>query len=161
MKPSPEFMILKPLMRLLRVAFVIMLGAFAAVMYFDFDLDLFAPTVKIDPDVSRRSTAAEVDEDPVKNGIHVLNGLAAGPGYETVRATCTACHSAKLVTQNRATREGWASMIKWMQETQGLWDLGPVEDEILDYLAKYYAPKETGRRPNLDVEAIEWYILEL
>ena len=48
-----------------------------------------------------------------------------------------------------------------MQATQGLWDLGDAEAEILDYLAANYAPAETGRRTNLDVENIEWYMLEL
>jgi hypothetical protein len=49
-------------------------------------------------------------------------------------------------------------MIDWMQETQGLEDLGEHEPLILDYLAKYYAPQKKGRRPNL--ENIEWYELE-
>jgi len=51
-------------------------------------------------------------------------------------------------------------MIRWMQETQGLWQLGKNEPIILDYLAKHYAPEEVVRRPGLDVAAIEWYILE-
>jgi hypothetical protein len=48
-----------------------------------------------------------------------------------------------------------------MQETQGLWDLGDQEKTILDYLAANYAPEESSRRANLDMDAIEWYILEL
>jgi hypothetical protein len=52
-------------------------------------------------------------------------------------------------------------MIKWMQETQGLGDLGTNEPIVLDYLAKYYAPKETGRRKSLEIAEIEWYILDL
>lgn len=102
-----------------------------------------------------------VDDDKVVNGIHVQTGLIYGEGFDIVRGTCTACHSAKLVTQNRATREGWTEMIRWMQAKQGLWDLGANEPIILSYLAKNYAPEEVGRRPNLDVEAIEWYVLDL
>jgi hypothetical protein len=101
------------------------------------------------------------DKNKVVNGIHLVSGLIAAPGYDLVRTNCTICHSAKLVTQNRATREGWAQMIDWMQETQGLWDLGKNEPKILDYLAANYAPEEVGRRSSLDVEAIEWYVLEL
>ncbi len=96
--------------------------------------------------------------EEIKDGIHVETGLVFAEGFDVVRATCTACHSAKLITQNRATREGWKDIIHWMQETQGLWDLGKQEGVILDYLAAYYAPEEIGRRANL--EAIEWYILE-
>lgn len=86
-----------------------------------------------------------------------ITGLADDPNIQIIAANCTACHSAKLVTQNRATREGWKSMIQWMQKTQNLWDLGKNEDIILDYLAKNYAPKSKGRRAPL--ENIEWYEL--
>jgi hypothetical protein len=86
-----------------------------------------------------------------------ITGLADDPNIQIIAANCTACHSAKLVTQNRATREGWKSMIQWMQKTQNLWDLGKNEDIILDYLAKNYAPENKGRRAPL--ENIEWYEL--
>jgi CxxC motif-containing protein (DUF1111 family) len=86
-----------------------------------------------------------------------ITGLADDPNIQIIAANCTACHSAKLVTQNRATREGWKSMIQWMQKTQNLWDLGKNEDIILDYLAKNYAPENKGRRAPLD--NIEWYEL--
>ena len=109
----------------------------------------------------QRAVAAVDDFDRVENGIHVQTGLVFAEGFDVVRSTCTACHSAKLVTQNRATREGWKDMIRWMQKTQGLWNLGKNEPIILDYLAKYYAPTEVVRRPGLDVAAIEWYVLEL
>jgi hypothetical protein len=103
----------------------------------------------------------KVDEEEVKNGIHVASGLIFAEGFEIVRGTCTACHSAKLVTQNRATRAGWTEMIRWMQASQGLWDLGANEPIILNYLAKNYAPEDVGRRANIDVEAVEWYVLDL
>ena len=99
--------------------------------------------------------AAEIDPDKVVNGIHLQTGLVYAEGFDIVRGTCTACHSAKLVTQNRATREGWIDMIRWMQAKQGLGDLGTNEPAILNYLATNYAPKEIGRRANLDVEAIK------
>ncbi len=110
---------------------------------------------------SKDKMAVYVDpDDRVENGIHVATGMIHADGFEVVRATCTACHSAKLVTQNRATRAGWAQMIDWMQATQGLWELGDKEPIILDYLAKHYAPQAIGRRAQIDVEAIEWYLLE-
>ena len=111
--------------------------------------------------VKAKSTVVNTGEDLVENGIHVQTGLVYKEGFEEVRAICTSCHSAKLVTQNRATRDGWQQMIRWMQETQGLWELGPAEPKILDYLEKYYAPETIGRRSNLNIAEIEWYILEL
>lgn len=94
----------------------------------------------------------------VKDGIHVPSGFIANEGFKTVLANCTNCHSSKLVIQNRATREGWESMIRWMQQTQKLWDLGENEGVILDYLSKNYAPEEKGRRAALS--NVEWYDLE-
>lgn len=99
-----------------------------------------------------------VSDTLVVDGIHVASGLVVDDGFIQVKATCLACHSAKLVTQNRATRDGWKKMIRWMQETQNLWDLGTNEDLILDYLAKHYAPDDVGRRRNLTPP--EWYVLE-
>jgi cytochrome c1 len=86
--------------------------------------------------------SAAVATDPI-------SGLALGPNYQVVRAHCTACHSAKLVTQNRMTRENWLSTIRWMQKSQGLWPLGDQEANILDYLANYYSPIAVSRRPAL------------
>lgn len=97
----------------------------------------------------------EIDDDLIVDGIHVATGLIVDDGFLQVKASCTSCHSSALITQNRATRKGWEKMIRWMQETQNLWDLGQNEPVILDYLAKNYAPEETGRRPNL--AGIEWY----
>ena len=111
--------------------------------------------------------SAEVDEKkaaigdigPETDSLHNETGLRIDPNIQVVIANCTACHSAKMVTQNRATREGWKSLIVWMQQNQKLWDLGPNEEIILDYLAKYYSPQErAGRRQNLT--DIEWYELE-
>jgi len=97
----------------------------------------------------------------IENGIHLRTGLKDDPNLQLIIGSCTSCHSGKLITQNRATREGWKAMIKWMQETQGLLDLGKNEPIILDYLAKHYAPEKIGRRQNLDMKDIEWYVLEL
>lgn len=78
-------------------------------------------------------------------------GLLVAAGYDQVKAQCTACHSGRLVAQNRADREGWLQMIRWMQDTQGLWPLGEAESVILDYLAEHYGPQPRGRRAPLNV----------
>ncbi|WP_439488198.1 hypothetical protein [Algoriphagus sp.] len=100
------------------------------------------------------STSAEVVD-----GKDMETGLIAGEGLELVKANCTNCHSSALITQNRFTREGWHEKILWMQETQGLWELGESESLILDYLAENYAPTAPqGRR--IPLSGIEWYELE-
>jgi hypothetical protein len=78
-----------------------------------------------------------------------ITGFVIGKNYEIVRAHCTACHSAKLVTQNRMTRESWLETIRWMQKSQGLWPLGAQEHKILDYLEAYYSPIAVSRRPSI------------
>lgn len=65
-------------------------------------------------------------------------------GYVYVRGQCTVCHTAKLITQSAKTREGWEETIRWMQRTQGLWDLGPTEGDILAYLEKHYGLSKTS-----------------
>lgn len=105
------------------------------------------------------AAAAPAPATGVINGTDIETGFLAKGAWEIVRANCTSCHSAKLITQNRQTREGWKGLIVWMQETQGLWDLGENEGLILDYLATYYAPEDQGRRAPL--KDIEWYMLDL
>lgn len=113
------------------------------------------------PDVAVSPVDTAFSDDRIENNIHIQTGLVYALGFDAVRKNCTGCHSPQLITQNRATREGWHQMIRWMQETQGLWDLGASESTILDYLAEHYAPEAVGRRPNLNVEEIEWYVLEI
>ena len=91
-------------------------------------------------------------------GIDTLTGLVAQGDYLLVKGNCLACHNAKLITQNRATRAGWLGMIRWMQDKHGLQELGDREGPILDYLAEHYAAgDEMVRRQPLDVS---WYRLE-
>ena len=118
-------------------------------VYFDTPEQTKVAEVKAEPNVTKAPESQESVLD--------ITGLADDPNIQIIAANCTACHSAKLVTQNRATREGWKSMIRWMQKTQNLWELGKNEDIILDYLAKNYAPENKGRRAQL--ENIEWYEL--
>ncbi len=82
--------------------------------------------------------AADVDE---------ATGLIVAPGWQQVRAHCGGCHSHRLVTAQRADRQTWLDMIRWMQATQNLWQFdAETEAEILDYLAAHYAPQPNRRR---------------
>lgn len=96
----------------------------------------------------------------VVDGIHTPTGLIADQNFELVVNNCTSCHAPMLITQNRQTANGWKSIIEWMQEKQNLWDLGKDESKIIEYLAKNYAPKDEGRRRNLNLKKDEWYVLE-
>jgi hypothetical protein len=98
-------------------------------------------------------------KSPIADSLDAATGLKIAPGLDVVKIHCTGCHSTKLITQFRATRQGWLDRIRWMQAKQNLWDLRESEGPILDYLAKNYAPAERAeRRPPL--KDVRWYRLE-
>jgi hypothetical protein len=99
-----------------------------------------------------------IDEDRIENGIHVRTGFVDAEGLMTVVNNCTNCHSSKIILQNRMNTERWNATIKWMQETQNLWELGKNQEVIVNYLVTNYPIKDTGRRENLS--NIDWYVLE-
>lgn len=119
---------------------------------------MFNPKLFSSEDENYKPIAVVEDEERIENGIHVRTGLVDADGLMTVVNNCTNCHSAKLITQNRMNAERWNASIRWMQETQGLWDLGGNQEIIVNYLVENYPVKEVGRRENLS--NIEWYELE-
>ena len=79
--------------------------------------------------------------------LDTFTGLKMAGDWELVRNNCVACHSAKLVTQQRGSKEQWLKMIRWMQKSQNLWQFDPdTEAKIIGYLAEYYPPREQSRR---------------
>ena len=92
------------------------------------------------------ANAAEPETDP-------LTGLKMAGDWEVVRNNCIACHSTRLITQQRGTAEQWLGMIRWMQEKQNLWQFDPdTESRIVAYLAEYYPPLEVSRRAAIPPE---------
>jgi cytochrome c5 len=86
---------------------------------------------------------AEPELDPI-------SGFKMTGDWQIVRASCTVCHSAKLVTNQRGTAEQWLTMIRWMQKKQNLWEFDEVtEARIIAYLAENYPPVEAQRRAAL------------
>lgn len=109
-------------------------------------------------DTDNYVSVEEIDEDLIENGIHVRTGFVDAEGLMTVVNNCTNCHSAKLVIQNRMSKAHWNATIRWMQETQNLWDLGNNQEIIVHYLVTNYPILDKGRRESLT--NIEWYDLE-
>jgi len=82
-----------------------------------------------------------------------FTGLKMTGDWELVRNNCIACHSPKLITQQRGTSGQWLGMIRWMQKKQNLWQFDPeVEKRIVSYLAENYAPGEDRRRAAIPPE---------
>ena len=88
------------------------------------------------------SFPAGADDKPLDEA----SGFVIDHGWELTNAHCAACHSAKLVTQNRMDRIGWEDTIRLMQAEHGLWDLGKAETVIIDYLTRHYGIDKQGTR---------------
>ena len=101
---------------------------------------------------SRETPPAERAADPepavaAEPALDPVTGLKMAGDWEIVRANCTACHSAKLITQQRGSKQQWLTMIRWMQKKQNLWAFDPdTEQRIIDYLAEQYPPSDAQRR---------------
>jgi len=87
------------------------------------------------PANDRVETTQEYGTDPE-------TGLIKAPGFETVKNNCTVCHSARTFTGRGYTRKVWLEQIRWMQDSQGLWEFdAETEKTILDYLETHYPPR--------------------
>ena len=143
----------KKVYRLLMLLFSLFVITGGGLVYY-----MFNPSVLSSNSETLVVIPIELDEDRIENGIHVRTGLVDAEGLMTVVYNCTNCHSAKIVTQNRMNAERWNATIKWMQETQNLWDLGGNQEIIVNYLVANYPPIAKGRR--MVLKNIDWYELE-
>ncbi len=87
--------------------------------------------------------------DSAKPGLDPLTGLVMAQGWELVRTHCFACHSMKTITQSGKDRSNWAKTLQTMQRAEGLYPLGEVEAEILDYLDKNYPVSDRPHNPKI------------
>ncbi len=79
--------------------------------------------------------------------LDALSGLKMAGDWELVRNNCIACHSGRLITQQRGSAEQWLDMIRWMQKKQNLWQFdADTESRIVAYLAEHYPPEDQRRR---------------
>lgn len=147
----------KAIYGLMMVLLALMGVTAAAVMILLYNPGMFDPSTE-EIDETYVLLPEEEDFDKVENGIHVRTGLVEAEGLMAVVNNCTNCHSAQLITQNRMNEERWIATIRWMQETQNLWDLGKNEEIIVNYLVTNYPVTSKGRRAPL--MNIEWYELQ-
>lgn len=140
------------LKRLGLLTILILMLSISLISYFEYQKEIVS-----DP-VSGNPSENVLFNKEVKNGIHLQSGLIAAEGYELVFKNCGGCHSHALVVQNRADAEGWKEIIRWMQASHNLWDLGESELKIIEYLSTNYGPTTAGRRNNLG--ELEWYLYD-
>ena len=90
-------------------------------------------------------------EDAVE--LDAFTGLRKTGDWELVRNNCIACHSPKIITQQRGDAAQWLGMIRWMQEKQNLWAFdAETERRIVTYLADNYPPEANRRRAALSTD---------
>ncbi|MEM8507220.1 MAG: monoheme cytochrome C [Bacteroidota bacterium] len=144
------------------VTIVLLIGVVViGLLYFMNNPDEWNKPDEVPGQAPTENATEEVPKDTIstfENALYDTYGLIKDVGVTEVAQNCTQCHSAKLVTQNRLSKEGWEATIRWMQETQNLWDLGQNEEVIISYLAKNYGPDQKGRRQNLT--KVKWYELQ-
>lgn len=77
----------------------------------------------------------------------IYGGLPEGKGRDTVLGYCAACHSLRLVSQQRLPQYRWEELLIVMNEKHGMPKLPPEDKEvILDYLAKQLGPPARRRK---------------
>lgn len=85
--------------------------------------------------------------------LDAFTGLKMTGDWELARNNCIACHSAKLITQQRGSKGQWLKLIRWMQAEQNLWQFDPdTETRIITYLADNYPPQAERRRAAIPQE---------
>ena len=87
--------------------------------------------------------------DLPKPALDPFTGLVMAQGWELVRTHCFACHSMKTITQSGKDRANWAKTLQTMQQKEGLYPLGDVETEILDYLEENYPVSVRPHNPKI------------
>jgi cytochrome c5 len=65
--------------------------------------------------------------------------LPDGKGKDLLQMICTDCHGLDVITAQRATKDGWASIVDSMV-SRGASGTKEQLDTIVDYLAKNFAP---------------------
>lgn len=102
------------------------------------------------PPPAAETVAADATAAMAEPELDPISGLKMTGDWQIVRSACTACHSAKLITQQTGSAEQWLLMIRWMQEKQNLWQFDAVtEEKIISYLAENYPPSASQRRAAL------------
>jgi mono/diheme cytochrome c family protein len=99
------------------------------------------------------AAARAPDDEPQLMDDGGFGDLVDAPGSELVVQHCIACHGPRQFLQQRASRDTWRALIRWMQRDHGMATLDEgIEDRIVDYLAEHYAPEQAGRRAALPAE---------
>ncbi|MEI6414228.1 MAG: cytochrome c family protein [Pseudomonadota bacterium] len=72
-------------------------------------------------------------------------GLPEGEGRRDLFYSCQACHSLKLVQQQRLSRRVWAELLAWMVTEKRMPEPSPdVKERLLAYLSTHYGAQKSA-----------------
>jgi cytochrome c5 len=71
--------------------------------------------------------------------------LPDGKGKDLLQQICTDCHGLDVITSQRATKDGWASIVDSMV-SRGANGTKDQLDAIIDYLAKNFGPDKDTKK---------------
>jgi mono/diheme cytochrome c family protein len=71
--------------------------------------------------------------------------LPEGKGKDLLQQICADCHGLDVITAQRATKDGWASIVDSMV-SRGANGTKEQLDTIIDYLAKNFGPEPEKKK---------------
>ena len=74
-------------------------------------------------------------------GLAQAQDLPEGKGKELLQMICADCHGLDVITSQRATKDGWASIVDSMV-SRGASGTKEQLDTLIDYLAKNFGPEK-------------------
>ncbi len=143
----------KVLSNLMTLLAIILIGSVCLIVYTGFNLQWHNTKLIMNLPNDKNESSS------VSSKNNMLTDLHPDEDVELVKRHCLSCHSAALITQTKLSEQGWRNNIVWMQQTQGLWDLGKDHERVIAYLTRNYGEYIGGRRENLEVDQIQWYYL--
>ena len=76
--------------------------------------------------------------------------LPDGKGKDLLQKICADCHGLDIIVSQRATKDGWASIVDSMVG-RGASGTKDELDTIIDYLAKNFGPEDKDKKVNKEV----------
>lgn len=100
------------------------------------EIDFYPAYLALDPAAPMNEAGANA----VFNPADPYGGLPQTEGYDLVAAYCSACHSLRVVMQQRPTPRRWDELLDWMVEKQGMAEPDPeTRAAIRAYLVRHFS----------------------
>lgn len=79
--------------------------------------------------------------------VAVADKLPEGPGKTATQKICSGCHAPEIVTGRHESKDGWTQIVTDMVN-KGANGTDDEFNEIIDYLAANFPPKQAESKPS-------------